>query len=250
MREFFAGVGLFVRGIKFWSRRPKLMLLGAIPALITSVIYGALLIWLITRVDEIAHWLTPFADGWDAPLQSALRLAVAGAVLVGGFAAAVFTFAAVTLIIAAPFIDNIQERVDKELGGIEPVDTGFWQSLGRGIGDGLRLLGMGIGAALIVFVCGLVPIIGSLVGWLLGAYFAGRAFALDLTGTPGDARGISLDDRATLMRQHRAKSLGFGVAVYLAFLIPLGAVVGTPAAAVGGNLLLREVLHERTEAAR
>lgn len=250
MREFAAGIGIFFRGIRFWSRRPKLMAIGAIPALITTVLYAVALVWLFSNVDAIAVWLTPFAEGWDAPWQSILRVAVGGAVVVGGFAAAVFTFAAVTLAIASPFVDAIQERVDRELGGAPHVDEGFWSSLRRGVGDGLRLLSMGLAGAVIVFVCGLIPVVGSFVGWLLGAYFAGRSFALDLTGTPGDARGIPLAARRQLLKRSRGKSLGFGVAVYLSFLVPLGAVVGTPAAAVGGNLLLRELLGESTAAPR
>ncbi|UQN13769.1 EI24 domain-containing protein [Gulosibacter sp. ACHW.36C] len=250
MREFASGIGLFFRGVGFWARRPKLMAIGAVPALITTVLYGVALVWLFSSVDEFAVGLTPFAESWVEPWQTIVRVAVAGALLVAGFAATVFTFAAVTLTIAAPFIDNIQERVDRELGGVDPIDEGFWLSVRRGIGDGLRLFGMGLFAALIVFVCGLLPLVGSLIGWLLGAYFAGRAFAVDLTGTPGDARGIPLTARRQLLASNRAKSLGFGVAVYLSFLIPLGAVVGTPAAAVGGTLLLRELHGEPTEPRR
>jgi CysZ protein len=247
VREFFAGVGVFARGIRFWAHRPKLMAIGAIPALIATVLYTVLLVLLLRQAGELGAWLTPFAEDWGEPWRAALRIAVSTAVVVGGLAASVFTFAAVTLAISAPFVDAIQERVDRELGGIEPVSSGFWQSVTRGLGDGLRLFGMGLLAALLVFVCGLIPLIGSLVGWLLGAYFAGRAFAIDLTGTPGDARGLTLQERRDLLRTRRARSLGFGVAVYAAFLVPGGAVVGTPAAAVGGTLLVRELLGQAAE---
>lgn len=93
---------------------------------------------------------------------------------------------------------------------------------------------------------GFVPVVGQVVGLIVGALVGGRALALELTGFAGDARGLSLAERRRLLGEHRAVSLGFGVAVYLAFLIPGGAVVATPAATAGATLLLRALRGEPT----
>jgi CysZ protein len=42
-----------------------------------------------------------------------------------------------------------------------------------------------------------------------------------------------------MLRQHGWLSLGFGVSVFLCFLIPFGAVLVMPAAVAGGTLLTR-----------
>jgi CysZ protein len=44
------------------------------------------------------------------------------------------------------------------------------------------------------------------------------------------------------LREHRPFALGFGVAVFLSFLIPLGAILLMPAAVAGAALLTRRAL--------
>jgi CysZ protein len=44
------------------------------------------------------------------------------------------------------------------------------------------------------------------------------------------------------LRAHRPLALGFGVAVFLSFLVPLGAILLMPAAVAGAALLTRRTL--------
>ena len=60
--EFFAGVRLLGRGFHLVLRRRRLFWFGAVPPLIMSVIFTAVLVVLITRLPALADWLTPFAD--------------------------------------------------------------------------------------------------------------------------------------------------------------------------------------------
>jgi CysZ protein len=79
-----------------------------------------------------------------------------------------------------------------------------------------------------------VPVLGAAVGgWLL---------AIELTGAPFQRRGRRLQDRRQVLRAHRPLTLGFGVAVFLSFLIPLGAILLMPAAVAGATLLSRRAL--------
>jgi CysZ protein len=52
-----------------------------------------------------------------------------------------------------------------------------------------------------------------------------------------------------VLRRHRWLALGFGVAVFLCFLIPLGAVLLMPAAVAGATLLTRRVHGQPVERA-
>jgi CysZ protein len=45
-----------------------------------------------------------------------------------------------------------------------------------------------------------------------------------------------------VLARNRAQTLGFGVAVFCAFLIPLGAILLMPAAIAGATLLSRQVM--------
>ena len=51
-----------------------------------------------------------------------------------------------------------------------------------------------------------------------------------------------LRHRRAALGARRATSLGFGVAVFCSFLIPLGAILLMPAAVAGAALLAREAL--------
>ncbi len=54
-------------------------------------------------------------------------------------------------------------------------------------------------------------------------------------------------ERFALLRRNKAVALGFGVVVFLLFLVPLVAVVAMPAAVVGGALLVRQRLTSAPE---
>ena len=55
-------------------------------------------------------------------------------------------------------------------------------------------------------------------------------------------RGYTRAERARLLRAGRARTLGFGVATHLCFLVPLGAVAVMPAAVAGSTLLAQDLL--------
>lgn len=247
VREFLLGIGLFFRGFGTWFRNPRLMLLGAIPGFVVGLFFLAGVITLAIMSGSIAAWATPFAQEWDPFWRDALRVVVAVALVAASVAVAVLTFAAVTLAVAAPFTDRISRETDRRLGGApEPVDEPVLRAVRRGIFDGLVLIGTGLLTGVIVFLVGLIPLVGGPIGWMLGGLLGGRALAIELTGTPGDARGIPLADRQRMLAERRALALGFGVCAYVMFLIPGGAVVGTPAATAGGTLLMRELMGQPT----
>ena len=224
------------------------MLLGAIPALIVGAVYTTLIVLLILNIDGIATWLTPFAGEWDTTWQLAIRVAASAAVLGGAGLIAVYTFAAITLTVGDPFYERIWQRVEQRLGGA-PTDPGEspWKSLSRGIGNGLRLLSLTAVVGIGLFVLGFIPIIGQTIVPVLAATMGGWFLALELTGFAFDARGISLRDRRRMLGARRSTALGFGVATYLLFLVPLVAVVVMPAAVAGATLLSRSALENAAD---
>jgi len=240
IRDFLSGVAFLGRGLGFWLTRPALMLVGAIPALIVALVYGAGLVVLAVNSPGIAEWATPFADGWDEPWRSTVRVSAALALVAAGVLLVVFTFTAITLAVGDPFYEKIWRATEEGLGDAPPEPQGgFWRLLWRGLGAGLRILALTVVIGLGLFVVGLVPLVGPVLSPVLAAFFGGWVLALELTGFAFDARGGSLRDRRRMLGARRARTLGFGAAAYLVFLIPLGAVVAMPAAVVGATLLAR-----------
>ncbi|MEU1843222.1 EI24 domain-containing protein [Micromonospora sediminicola] len=246
--RFLGGAGLLLRGFGMYVRSPKLMLLGVVPALISGALYLALFAALLYFVDDLAAWFTPFADDWSSTWRGLLRVAAGLAVVGVAGLVGVLTFTAVTLVIGDPFYEAISERVEDRLGGTPgAVDVPFWASLRRSVADSLRLVALSALIGVPLFAAGFIPLVGQTVVPVVGALVGGWFLALELVGAPFQRRGMRLPDRRTRLRADRPTALGFGVAVFLCFLIPLGAVLVMPAAVAGAALLARRSLGQHVE---
>lgn len=239
IREFATGIRTLLRGFGLWRTRPGLMLLGLVPAIIALLLLAAALVPLIIGLPSVSTWLTPFAEGWLEPWRGLLRSAVSFVIVAAALALASVVFSALTLTIGDPFYQRIWHAVETDLGDAPPADGGsFWTTLG----EGLRLVLLGILIAIVVLLIGLIPAVGGFFGPIAGVVLTGRLLARELTGRAFDARDLSPAQRAALFSGSRARVLGFGVATQLCFLIPGGAVAIMPAAVAGSTMLARDML--------
>jgi CysZ protein len=245
-REFAAGFGLLAQGFGFWRVRPRAMALGLVPAAVAFVLLAAALVALGVQLPWLVDWATPFADTWDSFWQDLLRITLGVVVLAGAGLLAAVTFTALTLVIGDPFYERIWRAVEQELGGPVPDEgAGFW----RAVADALQLIGLGVVFAALAGLVGLIPVVGTVLGAVLGVVLTGRLLARELTGRAFEARGLTLERRRALLRSRRWRVLGFGVATQLCFLVPLGAVATMPAAVAGSTVLARQLLDADATAA-
>lgn len=239
MREFVSGMSFLGRGFAYWRQRPGLMALGLLPAAIVGVLFLLGLVALGMFLPSIAEAITPFADGWPGLWATVVRIAVGTALLGAALVLVAVSFTAVTLLIGEPFYERIWSGVEADLGGTgPPTDYSFWRSAA----DGLSLIARGVGAALAAALIALVPVVGGVLSTVFAVLFTGWLIADELTARALTARGMPRGVRRELMRPHRARVLGFGVAAQLCFLVPLGAVATMPAAVAGSTLLARSLL--------
>lgn len=224
------------------------MLLGALPAFIVGIAYLAGIVLLLANLEAIAVGISPFASDWGEPWRTATRVVAGAAVAAAGILLLAYTFVAVTLTVGDPFYERIWRAVETSLGDapVEP-ERGLLRSILRAVADALRLVGLAVGVALLLLVCGLIPGLGQLLALVLGALFGGWMLTLELTGFAFDARGFTLTQRKRMLHARRPRSLGFGVLTYLLFLIPGAAVIVMPAAVAGAAMLSRDLLASRVE---
>lgn len=243
VRRFVGGMGYLARGVRLWQTSPRLMALGAIPALVVGLAFATATVLLALQLATLTTWLTPFADGWTEPWRGATRVLAGSAIIIGVSLLAISTFVAVTLTVGDPFYERISRQVEKRMGGAPP-ETGesAWRAAGRGIRSGLRLLLFSATIGVGLFALGLVPVLGQIAVPVLAALLGGWLIALELTGFTFDARGLALSDRRRMLGVRRAETLGFGVATYLMFLVPFAAVIVMPAAVAGATLMGRDVI--------
>ena len=247
IRNFFSGVALLLQGFRTYTTSPRLMGLGVLPALIVGLVYAVAITLLALNLDSIVTLITPFARGWE--LEALVRIAAGVALIALVVILLVYTYAAITLAVGDLFYERIWRSVEQSLGDAPPeLKEGVWAGIGRGVGNGIRLLLITVLVSLVLFACGFIPVIGQTVVPVLGAFFGGWFLALELVGYAFDARGLRLRDRRRALGATRARTLGFGVACYLLFLVPFAAIVVMPAAVAGATLLARRSLAETTPA--
>jgi CysZ protein len=244
IREFFSGIGLLFRGFATWRTAPGRMALGLIPAVIVAAAFTIGLVILALNIEAIAAAVTPFANGWDRMWRDIARAAVAIAFLIAALLLISLTFTTVTLIVGQPFYELVWRHAESRFGDVPDSMPGFWKSVGVGITSALRMLPLTILVGIALFALGLVPVVGAVLSAVLGALVGGWFLALELTGLAFDARGLGFRQRRAALRSRRALVTGYGVATYLLFLVPLGAVFVMPAAVAASVLVTRRVLGE------
>lgn len=245
LKDFFTGIGFVGRGFALWRTAPGLMLLGMVPALIVGAIFLAGIIALGLNLEIIATAVTPFANDWDEPFRTGIRFVAGIAFLIVAILLVINTFTTVTLIVGEAFYHRIWQHVESQFGEMpqdEPL--GFWRAFGRSIVDALKMIFPTLLIGVGLFVVGFVPVVGAITSAVFGAFIGGWLLAVELTALPFDGRGKPLRERRRVLGTGRPLAVGFGLATYLLFLIPLGAIVVMPAAVAGATLMSRRALGE------
>jgi len=242
-RELGAGIRHALDGLGTWLRAPRLMALGAVPALLTAVLFAAALVAVLANLSRIGRGLADMVTGGDGVLADLVAVTAALAVLAASALVAVASYTTVTLLVGQPFFEAISRDVDARAGGLEavPADEGFWRGTLRGVGEGLLTVTISLAVSVVLLLVGLVPAVGSAAAFTVGALVGGRLLAIELTAYPLARRGIvSRRDRVAALRPVRLRVVGFGTVAFLAFLIPFGAVLAMPAVVAGATLLARD----------
>jgi CysZ protein len=241
-RDFVTGIGMLGKGIATYGRSPGLLLLGLLPAVISFALLLAGFVVVLYFIGAEARTATWFANDWPGGLRDLVRALAGVAIIVAFLFLSFILYVGLTLAIGDPFYEKISERVEDRLGGVaNAVDLPWWKEIRRSIGEALRLLVFSVVVAVLVFLIGLVPIVGQVAAPVIGGLVGGWALAVELTGIAFARRGVKLRERRQILRGRRWLALGFGVSVFVCFLVPLGAVLVMPAAVAGATLLTRHV---------
>ncbi len=243
MRDFITGVRYFGQGFGLLVRRPKLLLTGMLPAVLTTAILLGAMIALIANIGHLATVVTPFANGWSGGVRLVTRLA-AGFALVGvAVLLGLVGFTAVTLTVGGPFYEHIAERIEDELGVTEGhLDRPWWKLLLAGARDDIVLLLRSLMFTIPLFLAGFLPVAGQTVVPVLVVLVTAWFMALEVVAVPFYRRGFGLRKRMTLLRPRRALVVGLGLPAALLCMIPLLAIVVMPVAFAGGVLVALDTL--------
>jgi CysZ protein len=240
------GLQALWRGFGMWRTTPRLMLLGAVPAVIVGIVFLAVFIVLMTTLPALTEAVTPFAAGWPSQLRTTTRVVLGVGLVVLAVWGMVMLFAATTLLVGDAFYEKIAEHVENELGDPPPGrDETFWQGFARQTGESLRLAVAGVGLALSMFLIDLLPAVGTVLALSVGLVVGGRLLVVELTGRALEARGFDLDERRRAVAAKRARTGAFGAVAYLMLLTPGLSVVSMPSVVAGATILARDLLAQK-----
>lgn len=244
LREFVNGTRLLGSACRILMRRPRLFLLGAVPPLVTSIVFLVLLIALLTQVEEIIGWFTPFADQWSAYPALALRVVLGIGFVAAAVLVMVVSFSSITLTFGFSLYDKIAEAVERELGATPlPSDEPGLRAVSRSVRQSLVLIIVSIVVTFGLFLAGFIPVVGQVVVPIVSAVFGGWMLCIELVGSAFERRGlVRLADRRAAMRQHRARVLGFSIPTFLLLAVPFSAVIVFPIATAAGTILAHDLL--------
>lgn len=246
--ELLSGAALLGRALSMITKRPRLFVLGAIPPLITSMIFVGVLVALLLQIERIVGALTPFADAWSDGLATLARAVVGVALVAGAVLIMVISFTALTLALGSPLYDKISESVERELGSTGPAyDEPAGQGVVRAVRQSAGLILVSMVVAGVLFFLGFIPVVGQTVVPVVSAAFGGWVLAIELIGSTFDRRGLlQIADRRAAMRRRRARVLGLAVPTFLLLSIPFAGAVVFPVATAAGTILARDLLRENT----
>lgn len=239
LTEFMRGVGLYWRGFRTWTSDPGLMAIGLLPGLITAWIFAIALIALMWWLDSLATWIADMVVG-DGGAHALVKLAATLGIVAGALLVVVYGFVSVTSVVGQPFFENLSHRVDDRLGVVTPgPEWPWWRNAMRGVGEALRISLVTVPMSLAVVLLGLIPFVGTVLGWTVGALVGGWFVALEFCAIPFERRGLLLRDRRRILGAYRARTLGFGAMAFVMSAFAPLAVLMMPSAVSGGTLLAR-----------
>jgi len=243
MDDFFTGVRYFWQGLVMLLRRPKLLLIGMLPAVLTTALLLGGVIALIANISDLAALVTPFADHWAAGWQLATRVTAGIALVSAAALLGLVGFTALTLIVGGPFYEHIAERLEDDLDVAEGhADPSQWQMLLLGIRDGIVLMLRSLAFTVVLFLAGFLPVVGQTLVPALLALVTGWFIALEVVAVAFYRRGIGLRGRTAMLRSRRMLAVGLGLPAALLSTIPLMSIVVMPVAFAGGVLVALDVL--------
>ncbi|MFD7920250.1 EI24 domain-containing protein [Streptomyces sp. NPDC059740] len=242
MRDLVTGLRYVGKGQRWVFQHGRWWGFGLLPALVTLVLNGLLLVALALWGTDLVTWATPFADDWSSPWAGLLRGVFVFLLFAAALAFGVLAFTAVTLMVGEPFYERLSEAVE-ESEGYCPAgpDRPWYTELWRGIADSVYVLLRAVGFGLLFFVLGFVPAVGQSVVPAVGFLVSGFFLTLELASVAMQRRDIPVRERMALLRRRKALAVGFGTPYVLAFLVPLVAVVLMPGAVAGAALLVRDL---------
>ncbi|MEZ5557308.1 MAG: sulfate transporter CysZ [Pseudomonadales bacterium] len=233
------GARLFLAGARA-VREPGMGRYTWPPLLVSAAIVISGLGVAFSRIDDLVVWVSAQLPGW----LDFLTLILEPLLYLLGMLMGAWLFAFVAVLVGSPFLGMLSAAVERRHGEPSaPAPAGFWAALAGTFARELRKLGYHLPRLLAVLLLSLLPVINTvapLIWFLFGAW----TLAVEFADYPAENRARPFRETLTLLRQHRAAAMGYGVCATAALSIPLVNFLFVPAVCAGGTLLWLRIRDE------
>lgn len=235
---FFKGATLPFQAIDFLAQRPLLLLLMFIPIAINMVIFILLLGWGFSAFSDFLSSIISEQQGWYwTTLRWVIKIFFYLIVLVVVY----FIFTPIALLIAAPFNDQLAEKVEQAAGFPVEEQRSFLvmvkEEIIFAVLSEVKRMSVVIGVLILLLPANFVPVVGPVLYGLLSFLWGAWSAALEFTSYAADRRHLGLRTKWSRLRSNTALSMGFGAATLMLLAIPLINVFAVALSAVGGTVL-------------
>lgn len=237
----FAGFRCMTEGLGLITE-PGLRRHALLPLLLSVIVFVVLLIAAVYYFGGLVGWVDGHLPGWLAWAAWLLWIGLVAAWIFGFY----LGFTVVVGLVGLPFFMALTNAVERRMTGRLP-DThrdmlyltwiGFWRQFPRLGYLFLRLLAVCLISAVLFFI----PLLNVLIAplWFV---FGAWAFAVMMSDFPLGARDLAWREQHVLIRRHRGRIFGFGIAASCMALVPLLNLFLLPAATAGITVLWVETL--------
>ncbi|MEM9822011.1 MAG: EI24 domain-containing protein [Bacteroidota bacterium] len=234
--EFFAGIKSYFNAFHLISKL-RLWKFVLVPGIISVFLGIALFTVVKLMATPFGHWLVswyPFSWGQDALFNIAFWIGVVFIVALG-----LVIYKHLVMIVSAPFMSPLSERIEQHLAGVERPFSGFsltraLKDLGRGLYISLRNLIREVLFIAPLLVLSLIPGLGfipAILIFLIQAYYAGFG-NMDYTLE----RHFNSSESIRFVKSHRWLAIGNGTVFMFLLMTGLGFLFAPPLAAVAATV--------------
>ncbi len=243
LTPFRMGLAAPLDGVRFMRANPRLMKYFAVPVAINTLVYSVGAWFFYRNLSSLLHWIFADPETW----YMKLAFYSLGFVIAAVFSLVlIFTFTAVGMILAGPFMEVVSEKVDEIRLGRKtaPQGTSILSDVVRSLGTQVKKIVLFLliqgGCLLFHFI----PLIGNLVATAMQTIVAFFFLAWEFWDFPMDVRRMDFARKKDLMLRYKSTALGFGAVCFVYMLIPVFNFIMMPASVAGATILVSKLLGE------
>ena len=232
-RQQRSGPGYLLAGIRCLWRKNVIPYVW-LPLAANMLLFGFAIFWAAGEVGGWIAWLMGYIPEWLGFLEQILWVLFALLALL----LVAFTFGIAVNLVAAPFNALLSEAVEASSLGKpqQQTEASVWSEVKRALLREFAKLGYYLPRAVLLLLASVIPLT-SPIAPVLWFVFGAWMMAIQFLDYPMDNHRVSFNDMRSRLARQRWRTLGFGMAVLVALMIPVLNLLVVPAAVAGATLL-------------